>query len=347
MTGRAPAQSFSFLLLSLGLESASAYALFAPPESVELYGILACVVLHACAAWAATEAGRRLSAEKGQSLLYFLAAFFFYPVGVPGIGILHLIRMARPDRLSKGVMADYLSEIDVEVDLEDELGRIESIESEIQKQLHIQPLVDHILGKNIMLKRAAAKKLGSIANLDAVRMLRMLLRDRDREVRFYATTSLERIDETYNSHIRSLKEQISSAPENPALNRELGHAYLDYVDVGLLDAVSEKFCMDLAAEAFQKALGQEENPGTLLYLAIIDIRMGRTAEAERRLNRTIELNPGLKEAYFRRAEIHFLRGQIDGVAGECTRAEGAAELDVEARQVVQWWAGTLETGAKG
>ncbi|OGH56894.1 MAG: hypothetical protein A3G34_06970 [Candidatus Lindowbacteria bacterium RIFCSPLOWO2_12_FULL_62_27] len=332
-----------FLCVSIAatFEGASVWVLFTRTNLYVLRDWILPVCLHLVSTAALTAAGNVRKDFDGQRLAIFLGTLFFYPIGGAAFSFVLLVMLIRRDALKVGVMEDYHKAIETEMQREDQLGRIMDIEEEIGRQMEIQPLVDLIHGRDVTLRRAATKYLGKLETRDSVRLLQNLLKDSDREVRFYASSSLAKIDEKLSKRIRTLAAESAARAADVLLLKELGYAYLEYIQAGTLDAIGERYHLDQCAETFGKVLSYEQDSETHFSMGRVMFKLGRIDEAERHLSRAIEMDPKNVDAYFWRAEIFFRRRDFLRVAEDCRATRAFGDLNTTHQLIAPWWAESL------
>jgi len=330
------------VMSAASLEGASVWVLFTRTNVYVPQDWALPIALHILSTAALTAAGKVRRDFDGQRMAIFLGTLFFYPIGGASFSFILLIMLIRRDALRVGVMEDYHKGIEAEILREEQLGHIENIEEEVQRQIEIQPLVDLIHGRDLTLRRAATKYLGKLENRDSVKMLQNLLKDSDREVRFYASSSLAKIDEKLSKRIRTLVDESASRPADLLLLKELGYAYLDYIQAGTLDAIGERYHLEKCEETFRKALDYEQTSETHFSLGRVLFKLGRQDEAESHFTKAIELNPKSADAYFWRAEVAFLRRDFSHVIDDCRATCSCAGGDLNTTQqiIAPWWAET-------
>lgn len=336
-------KSVVFLLVTVAaaFEGASVWVLFTRTNLYLWSDWILPSLLHVVSTVALTVAGNVRKDFDGQRMAIFLGTFFFYPVGGAAFSFVLLVMLIRKDALKVGVMEDYHKSIEAEMQREDQLGRIMDIEEEIGKQMEIQPLVDLIHGRDLTLRRAATKYLGKLETHDSVKLLQNLLKDTDREVRFYASSSLAKIDEKLSKRIRTLAEESASRPADVLRLKELGYAYLDYIQTGILDTIGERYHLDKCVETFEKVLAHGEESETHFSMGCVLFKLGRIDEAERQFDRAIEQDPKYVDAYFWRAEIFFMRRDFRRVVEDCRAARdarAAGDLNTTHQLIAPWWA---------
>lgn len=185
---------------------------------------------------------------------YFLprmsALLTFFIPGLGLIGIFSAVVAAKLIMRSKGMAEDYekkefyISEVQ-------ELMELEDHQDFLRDELNIQPIVDIIKGDDVELKRGAIRVLKRMGNAESVALLRQCLTDPVPEIRFYAHTALDRLEESYNQMLQEAEDSASWG-EGKDL-KQLAKAYLKYARSGLVEKeenMAEGF-KDVEREAMQ------------------------------------------------------------------------------------------------
>ncbi len=183
-------------------------------------------------------------------------------------------------------------------------------------ELSIEPVLDILAGDDEDLKRGALNMLGRMGTSKAVRLLKRCLTDPSPDVRFYAHSTLTKLDETYVARIKEARQRVKDGGEHPAHNLlELGKAYTAYAYSGLLEEETRNHYLTLARSAYDDGLKKgPSDPDLLMQLGRIRMETGDLRGAAECFERGLKTEQTRVESFLGLCRIFYDRGDMKTVA---------------------------------
>jgi len=226
---------------------------------------------------------------------------------------------------------------------------IENVETFINRELSIEPIVDMLAGEDEDFKRGAIKHLGRIGSPRAVRLLKKCFADpSSSEVQFYAHASLRKLEESYISHINKLKALVDSNEGERSENlRQLGNAYRKYAESGFPVEDSRDHYLNLAKEAFlQVLLLDPEDARILLVLGELCLAGKEYSKAASYFNKAVESASESAEALIGLCQTYYEKGNMAALKKTVMRMNSTGDpghrLDGMKTIMFQFWANIQE-----
>jgi tetratricopeptide (TPR) repeat protein len=207
-------------------------------------------------------------------------------------------------------------------------------------EIAIEPVVDVLAGDDPDLKRGAVKLLQRMGTPGAVALLRSCMSDPFPEVRFYAHSALSELEDAYAQRIKTLREQLESAPE-AALWRSLGREYSLYAESGLVDEVMRRQTLEESRKALAQALALEpEHALALLLSARVLLQLGEMDAARAQFEHCQNHEDVASEARLGLAQIAFEQRDMRALAMQArAMAESAAPRphNADSLELYEFW----------
>jgi hypothetical protein len=220
-----------------------------------------------------------------------------------------------------------------------------SLDSLLDEELRVEPILDILAGRDDELKRGAVDFLGRIGSPEAVRLLKRCLSDDVPEVRFYAHSKLEKLDRFHAERIAAAEEAAGESGRNPADLRLLAMAHKRYVDSDLLEEGTARHYLAKARDAFHECLETGgEDPDVLVRLGEVYIELKDYIGAEKTLGKAFVCAPDPAKPLLGLCRIDYEKGDMKGLvergkelAGLCVNRTGNVDDSI----LLRFW------GAKG
>jgi hypothetical protein len=180
----------------------------------------------------------------------------------------------------------------------------------ILDQVDVSPLRDILSGRDVALKRGAILSLSRLPRRDAVDLLKGVLADPIREIRYYASTALSDMEREFNDRIFTLVRETERLPTSVDRHVELARIVLEYTEAGLLDEGMVRYFAEIGLRALDKASLISAEPRIHLMAAQLHRKGGSVEKAQKALEKYTASAPGDSAAALLLAEIAFERGDL-------------------------------------
>lgn len=228
--------------------------------------------------------------------------------------------------------------------IKETMVRGEERRSEQRKMLDrlvITPYVDIFADRNLQMKISAVEKLSQEETRESVTVLKKAIKSPDYEVRYFANSVLEKIQDTSMKSIKSLENQIKRNPLDADIYLERGNVYLNLVYIGILDESMREFFLKKAFNdyflVYQLSGGQRSVWERIARL----FREKKDCEGVLEVvNRALSVEADREERaklLFTRAEANFSLRRFGKVVEDCALV---AESDLKYEKIVfsvNWW----------
>ncbi len=275
-----------------------------------------------------------------QATRYYMHLFSWLILFLPAIGLIgSALTFFSMFKVMKkiGLVEDYQEE--TEYSLEKPLY---SDTISLSEEVSIQPAMDILNSEDDEFKRGAVNILSRIGTPEAVRILKRCLSDANPEVRFYAHSSLARLDAAHIAGIKELETKFDFNIDALENNKRLGRACRDYAESGLLEADTVDHYLSLSREAFRQAyILDPEDSGTATILGQLSISENKYNEAEKYFRKTMEAATafpydallGLCQVYYETRD----RNTLSEIRRGLNQFGGRTSGDVDKDILIQFW----------
>lgn len=218
----------------------------------------------------------------------------------------------------------------------------------LQDALSVEPIMDILAGNDEDLKRGAVDLLGRIATPEAIHLLRECLTNPSADCRFYAHTTLARLDETHARKIKEAQELVASRKGGEAEDlRHLGNVYRDYGESGLIEDETRDHYLKLARDAFSKSLAKNpQDQGIPAILGELNVAVEDYGEAERFFRQALKGTANPVEPLLGLCRIYYEKRDLKSLAKIVERIQQGKIIktgDLQKDTLFQFWAQPLET----
>jgi tetratricopeptide (TPR) repeat protein len=186
----------------------------------------------------------------------------------------------------------------------------------LSDELTIEPFLDILSGIDEDLKRGALNMLGRMGTPKAVRLLKRCITDKSTDVRFYAHSTLTKLEEKHVVRIKEIKALADAGGADQArCFLELGKAYSSYADSGLLEGEMLRHYLSLARTAYDKAFQKDRSdPDLLLRMGRIHMETGDMRGAAACFERGLKDDRTAADSVLGLCRIFYDRGDMKTVA---------------------------------
>jgi len=275
-----------------------------------------------------------------QAVRYYVYLFCWLILFLPVVGLVgSCLTFFSTRKVMKrmGLVEDYQQE--TEYALEKPLY---SDTVSLSDEISIQPALDILNSKDDDFKRGAVNILSRIGTPEAVRILKRCLSDSNPEVRFYAHSSIARLDAAHIAGIKDLETNFDFSIDALENHKRLGKAYRDYAESGLLEEDTVNHYLSLSRESFRKAYALDpEDSVTATILGQLSISEQKHDEAEKYFRKTLEAAAdypyeallGLCQIYYETRNKDTLCEIRKGLDQFIGRTSGDVDKDI----LIQFW----------
>ncbi|MDP9427132.1 MAG: HEAT repeat domain-containing protein [Actinomycetota bacterium] len=222
----------------------------------------------------------------------------------------------------------------------DPVARARELEISLLDEREVEPIVDVLREDDPESKRAAIEAITKQGGSDIVRLLTGLLHDPSPEARFFASISLSKLEDELGKSILSAQRELVDDPSSPDVRERLARLYLDYVFSGFLEGPTRDYYLELAREAYERAMEVSPDPDRLAVdLARVHMMLGDIAESSMMLDELARRRPEDATVQITRMEVMYEFGDFRELHVYARRTLPQIPDEAEARELVEWWAG--------
>jgi len=194
-------------------------------------------------------------------------------------------------------------------------NQIHNSDEMLKKELKIQPFQDILNGDNIDLKRGAIQYLEKVASPEAVRLIKKCLTFNNQEVRFYAHSSLVKLDKSYTDRIKMLKDKIEERKNDSDLLKQLASIYIKYAESEILEEGTKRYYLKLAKEIFESLLlNDADNIEFLTVVGKLNIFEKQYAQAETIFQKAMLFEPNNTIPVLSLIQIYYEKNDLKSLA---------------------------------
>jgi len=293
----------------------------------------------------------RIRSERERTGLRFYSTLsgwltLFLPViGIVGVSLALL--WAKKIMRAKGVVEDFQKTTDYSLEERHVSHIIRDIETFLSDEVTIEPILDILPDGDEDLKRGAVNLLGRIGSPSAIRLLRKCLTDSSTEVRFYAHSTLETLNENYAGEIKEAQALIDGDDGHRKDHFEhLGQKYREYAESGLLEDETRNHYLQLAKETYSELLAHfPDDPEIPIILGDLSISKGEFAEAERYFKAALKSHPDPVDLLLGLCRIYYEKGDaksLTRVVSVIRRMKDKRSDDIQKDILFQFWGNPQE-----
>jgi len=250
---KTPLLFFMLLVLSLVLEVAACYLLWAGYPLYSAPAVPMTVGFHLLAALTAAAAVWSYDPLTRKCALFI----FIFILTTPMLGYITIVQvLARADsHVTSALFAEYTEHIKSGTYRASLAGQVHKKSLTYLKEgFEIEPLSSTMENADSKAKLSVIKSLGKIPGPDTVRALKGMLADSHMDVRYFAGEEIAKVSEFYSILISEARREIDLHPGNPALYCELASLHMKHSLSGLFDENSAGPELQSAKEALERSL---------------------------------------------------------------------------------------------
>jgi len=282
---------------------------------------------------------------KFYSCLSGCLTLFLPAIGI--IGVLFALLWANWIMRSRGVVEDYQEVTDYSLERKPVADILRNLEILLADETNIEPILDILDSEDEDLKRGAVDLLGRIGNPSAVRLLKKCLAENNPEVRLYAHSTLEKLNEDYADEIREIQGLAGSEKTEDGNHlKQLGQKYREYAESGLLENETKTHYLELAKEIYLDLLGHSPDDNEIpITLGELSLSMGQFAEAESYFKKALKTGSDPVDPLLGLCRVYYEKGNsksLSEVARSIGRIKNQKSGDVQKDILLQFWGNPQE-----
>jgi len=240
--------------------------------------------------------------------------FFLPAMGILGCAVTYLA--VRWVLRQMGVVKDY--EAFTGYTLQDGFQLLDAEDPRmlLSDELSIEPFLDILSGSDEDLKRGAINMLSRMGTPKAVRLLRRCITDPSTDVRFFAHSTLTKLNEKYMARTKEIKSLADEAGvDQPQHLMELGKAYTAYADSGLVEGEMRSHYLSMARTAYAEAFHKDpSDPDLLLRMGRIQMEIGDIQGAAACFEQGLKNDGTAVESFLGLCQISYDSGDMKAIA---------------------------------
>ncbi len=256
---------------------------------------------------------------KFYSYLCGLMTLFLSLIGIVGITISFLLV-----KLLLKKKGHFTTSIDPLVNIDEEesllFEDITDTNTLLKEETNIEPIMDIINGDDPALKRGAINLLKEIGSKEAIHLLKKCISDSNEEVRFYTSTALKRLNDSYIQQIKMAKERKEGEKPSASNYQKLGEVYKKYAESGLCDQYAMDYYLGLAKNAFIETLSLDpDNIEITISVGYVCMEMKEYEEAEKYFKKATSIKPDHGDALLWLCQLYYekwdLKALVENLQG--------------------------------
>jgi hypothetical protein len=195
-------------------------------------------------------------------------------------------------------------------------------------------------------KRMAIEGLARLETPQAVEILRQVLSSGTTEVRFYAASVLEGLEERLTERLMTLERDVATGRRRgPGTELEIARTFLDYAYYRVAIGPRRQEFLEQAARHGSRAREHGSDPEAHLVEGRALLLLGRAEAAEACFSRYVRTALHRGKALVWRAEARFRLGRYEAAAVDCQQALAEGTVPDAVREAVETWAALAPGGA--
>lgn len=210
------------------------------------------------------------SAHLGACLVYFILTeekskkrgrvwplqFFFLSFFLPGISLVFL-PFLWAQKVEGHSFKDYGADLKELIIAKANVEIKMNAQEKLREELDLQPYADIMAGQDLELKRGAIERLVELKNKEAIKILEKYRSNDSSELRFYILSALHRVRQEFEEELAAAKSEMQKHVYKVSARVYLAKVYLQYIQSGLLDRVTQKTYLEEAAFHLRECLKTE------------------------------------------------------------------------------------------
>ncbi len=337
--------SITYIIVGVVFEGAMTFLFFKNNITTLNFAFLLMLLLHIAAVGIFSLgiylAGKKKHVGNPKNWLISSCVCTFTFFGVGFIAVLAVFILLAKQKWEKSdVFDEYERYITYEYTREEGYVEPDKLVEKVDEELQVSPLVDVMGEKDTGLRRGAINAMQRLPAKDAVRLLKLSLKDNSVEIRFHAAIGLSQIESRINNTIVLARKEVQRNPSASASHLLLANSYEEYYESGILDEVTAQYYMDLALGEYYKALELGAETANVLN-AIGDLQT-RKKDYDRALaafGRACELEPsnvfsnvGLIQVLYETKKVKEAMDRARQILPQMPETKGPM------REIIQYWA---------
>ena len=165
-----------------------------------------------------------------------------------------------PNKFSKYFLPDNQTEAKQAL----ALGVID-ISQFIEFSLTTEPLLDMVHDPNPDMRKSAINQIAEKNTPFSMKMLHNMLNDIDEEVRLYAASEIDHLENQQQKHIHQLRQKLKQNPDDAETNFELAKTYIEYARLLVINEKLRSFFIKNAVELLDKLITENQQNGLFTF----------------------------------------------------------------------------------
>ncbi len=191
------------------------------------------------------------------------------------------------------------------------LGVID-ISQYIEFSLTTEPLLDIIHDPDPNIRKSAIRQIAQKNTIFSIKLLHNMLNDGDEEVRLYAASEIDQLEDEQQKNIYQLRQKLSKDPENSKLKYNLAKIYINYAQMLLINKKLRSFFLKAAIELLDQTLNKgPQNAQFFYYRGIAYQILKKYQYAISDLKQTIKYDKKSAKAFIALAEIYYIQKKFN------------------------------------
>ncbi len=276
---------------------------------------------------------------KFYSYLCGLMTLFLSLIGIIGITISFLlVKFILKKKGHFTTADDPLENIEEESLLSEDITDTNTL---LKEETNIEPILDIINGDDPALKRGAINLLREIGSKEAIQFLKKCISDPNEEIRFYTSSALKRLNDSYIQHLKKVSEKTEGEKPSAFDFQKLGEVYKKYAESGLCDQSARDYYLGLAKKTFIETLSLDpENIEITTSLGYVCMEMKEYEEAEKYFKKATGIKPDHGDALLWLCQLYYetwdLKGLVKNFQG-MSPIDPSEIKDPDNKMLVNFW----------
>lgn len=191
------------------------------------------------------------------------------------------------------------------------LGVID-ISQYIEFSLTTEPLLDIVHDPDPNIRKTAIRQIAQKNTHFSIKLLHNMLNDYDEEVRLYAASEIDQLENEQQKNIHKLRQCLSKDPENSEIKYNLAKIYIEYAQMLLINEKLRSFFLKAAIELLDQTLTESHNNKNYFYYRGIAYQyLEKYQQAISDLKQAIKYDNKFSKAFISLAEIFYKQNKFD------------------------------------
>lgn len=139
-----------------------------------------------------------------------------------------------------------------------------------------------------------------------------MLNDYDEEVRLYAASEIDKLEDEQQKNIHKLRQKLAKDPENSEFKYNLAKIYIEYAQMLLINKKLRFFFLKSAIELLDQTVAESpQNRDYFYYRGIAYQYLEKYQQAISDLKQTIKYDKKFSKAFIALAEIFYIQNKFN------------------------------------